>query len=168
MIDHFKSRAGMSVIELVVAMTIFVLLALAAGSLFGTVVKTSNKDRLTQEVQRDGDAVLAQMSRKLKDATTVVPPSLCNATNTNVLSVLVPPAQTRTYDITANQIRYTEGLNPPEILQPPNSTIQSMTFVTTCSGVELKSIQLTANLRRTKGTTNVDLTVKSTVNPRPQ
>lgn len=163
----WRSQAGVTLLELTVAITIFILLALSAGTLYSTVLKTHLKNKLTQDLQRDSDAVLTHMSSKLRTAATVVPPTICNALNANAVSVLAG-TEIRTYDVSNNQIRYTPVPGSSEILLSPGSTVQSLTFFPTCDSGSLKAVKVNAVLARSKGVDIITLTIGSTITTRPQ
>ena len=163
-----RNQSGMSLIELIVAISIFVVVMLASSLLYTTVMQTYLKDKLTQDLQREGDAVLSHMSRNLKEATGLV-------TNSgSTLTVMIPAKSgfgtTRSYLINNGQLIYrNEALTPvDENLLPPGSSATALSYTTTLDGASLKAIRVSATLSKTRGNRTVTLPIATTVIMRPQ
>lgn len=155
--------------ELIVAMSIFMVLLLAATVLYTTTLKTYLKDKVTQDLQREGDSILAHMSRNLKEAISVDTANTDVVTNPNVLTVRLLDNSSRKYYVTGNQIHYV-GENGADVnLQSPNTTTVSLTMAPTVDAEgKLVSVRIRTTLRRIKFGNTVNLDVGSTIGTRPQ
>ncbi|MDP9211970.1 MAG: hypothetical protein M3N59_01695 [bacterium] len=158
----------MTLVELIVAFSIFILLALAAATLYSIMLKTSLQDRLVQELQRDADGAAGHLSRHLKPASAVAAPTVCNAPNANALTVSLGGGQTRRYDLTDGQLRYTNESGQSDIILSPGTTVQGLSFFPTCEGGSLIAVQLDGSLHRSSGGESADLTLDTTITMRSQ
>ena len=162
------NQRGMTLVELIVAVGIFVVVLLGSGLLYITVAQTYAKDKLTQDLQRDGDAVLAHMSRNLKEATGLV----TNSGSSLTVNIPTKPGfgNTRSYLVNSGQLVYrNEALSPiDENLLPPGTTATTLTYATTLDGTALKAIRITGTLSKTRGNKTVTLPITTTVIMRPQ
>jgi prepilin-type N-terminal cleavage/methylation domain-containing protein len=164
-----RDQAGFTLIELVVAMSIFVVLLLAAGVAYGNVVKLYTKDQLTQAIQRDGDSVLAHMSRNLREATAYDAPNSNLVTDPNTLQVRLLSGQTRKYYVASGQLHYVDEAGSDQSLLPPGTTVTSLTFTPAVDTDQaLRSVKISATLRRARGTYATTLNIGSTITTRPQ
>lgn len=167
---HVTARqSGLTLIELLVAVGIFILLALAAGTLYSIILKTSLQDRLVQELQRDADTATGHLSRHLKPATGVATPSICNAENASALTVSIPPGnEFRRYDLAVGRIRYTDETGQSEILVSPGTTVQDLSFFPTCDNGTLVAVKVSGSLHRSGGGETADQGLATTVSMRAQ
>ncbi|MEX1113089.1 MAG: prepilin-type N-terminal cleavage/methylation domain-containing protein [Patescibacteria group bacterium] len=161
-------QSGLTLIELIVAFSIFILLALAAATLYSIILKTSLQDRLVQELQRDVDAVSGHLSGHLKPAIGVASPTVCNVQNADALTVSLSGGQTRRYDISDNRIRYTDESGQSEVLLSPGTTVQDLSFFPTCTDGALAAVRVDGSLRRSSGGESADLMLDTTITTRSQ
>lgn len=168
--NGLRNQRGFSLIELLVAMSIFMVLLVASTTLYSGVLKVNLKDKANQDLQREGDAILSHMSRTLKEAVAVDTANSNFVTNPNVLQVkLVNPAQTRKYYVTGNQLHYVDESGTDTDLLSPGSTDISLTFTPTSDAAgSLVSIRINATLQRIRYGQTVTLPVGSTITTRPQ
>lgn len=162
------NERGISLVEIIVAVSIFVVVALASATLYATVIKVNLKDKLTQDLQREGDEVMAHMSRTLKEATRVDTANSNLTTNPNSLRVFLKSGAARRYYVAGNQVHYVAETGTDENLMAPGSSVTTLTFTPTSDGQDLKSVNVSATLSRTQNQQTVTLTVGTTVNTRPQ
>lgn len=160
---------GFTLIELIVAISIFMVLMLTATALYTTTLKTYLKDKVTQDLQREGDAILAHMSRNLKDVNNVDAANSNFTVNPNVLSVRLADNTSRKYYVSGNQLHFTDESGSTINLQSPGSTTASLTMAPTSDAAsKLVSVKIRTTLRRVKYGNTINLDVGSTVSTRPQ
>lgn len=165
---HANAHHGFTLIELLLAVSIFILLATLSATLLGSVLKTYASDKLTQDLQREADAVLAHMSTNLRVATVYDSANSNLATNPNSLAVKLSTNQGRRYYVTGSQLHYVNESGADENLLQPGTTVTSLIFEPTSENTALKSVKIRATLRRAKGGAVVTSDVGSTVGTRPQ
>lgn len=165
-----KRVGGFTLIELVVAMTIFIVIALASATLYGTIVKINLKNQVTQDVQREGDAIQAHFSQNLKSAVSVDTTNSNFVANPNTLTVKLSGGTTsRKYYVTSSQLHYIDENGTDTILVEPSTTVTSLTFATTSdANNNLKSIKISGTLSRTKNRQTGTYTIATTIDTRPQ
>lgn len=163
-----KGHRGFTIIELLIAVTIVIALALAAATLFASVLKLQVRDKLTQDLQREADAVSEHMSRNLKQAVSVDTVNSNFTTNPNTLTVKLENNQSRKYFVTGSQVHYVNESGTDENLQAPGSTTTSLTFEQSTANQVLQQIKIRGTLRRARGNTVITVDFGTSVSPRPQ
>jgi hypothetical protein len=155
-------------IELLIAATIFIILAVASSVLFSTVLKLSASSKLVEEIQREGDAVVAGFSRNMRD-TVSVDTNLSNfVTNPNALGMKTASGQTRRYFVTNGQLHYVSETGVDQSLLQPGTTVTNLTFTPASDSTGLQVITVRLVLSRTKAGQTQQLDFGSTINTRPQ
>lgn len=165
-----KRQAGVTLIELIVAISIFIVLALASGTLYAMLSKVYLKNQVTQDIQREGDAVLAEMSRNIKEATQLDVVQSNLITNPNTLTVRLKSGSTRKYYVATGQLHYVDENGVDKALLEPGTTVTSLTYgvITGTDGLTLKSVSINGTLSRTKNRQTVNYPMVSSVEMRPQ
>lgn len=165
-------QRGVTLVELIVAVTIAVALIVSSGTLYATVIRVYIKDQINQDIQRESDGIVNQLSTNLRDAKTVNVAQSNFATNPNTLTVDVGTNQTRKYYVTGNQLHFVSEQGVDDLLLQPGTTVTSLTFTPTNITVDgqttLKSIAVAFTLSRTKNTQITTLSTTTTIGTRPQ
>ena len=161
---------GFTLVELVISVSIFMVLMLAAVTLYTTTLKTYLKDKITQDLQRENDAVLAHMTQNLREAVSVDTANSNFTANPNTLTVkLKTTGQSRKYYVTGNQLHYINEAGTDTNLLGPGTTATSLTMTPTSdANSTLKSVKIRGTLSRTKNSLTSTLDLASSVSVRPQ
>lgn len=159
-------QSGFTLIELVVAISIFVLLILAAGTLYVTVIRQQVGDRLVQSLQRESDRVTAHVERNVAEATGVTGGSLCNVESVDLITVATPEGPA-TYRRNGPQIEFTRG-GVTEDLLSPGINAANVRFFPTCDGTELVTLRFKASLSKSASGQSKTTDISTSIGTRPQ
>ncbi len=168
---RLRRDAGLTLIELLVALSIFIIVALASAALYQTILKSYIKDRIVQDLQRESDLVLAHFSQNLKEATTYNTSLSNTSTNPNTLAVNLITNGTRKYYVSGGALRYTDENNNDTALTAPGTTVTSFTVsptYNTSNANALSSVRVQGTLSRTKSNQTASLNFTTTITTRPQ
>jgi prepilin-type N-terminal cleavage/methylation domain-containing protein len=163
-----SGQRGFSLIELVIAVSIFLVLMLGSVTLYTTVLKTNLKDKITQDLQREADFVLASYSQNLREAVSVDAANSNFTINPHILQVNLLSGSNRRYYVTSSQLHYRNEAGVDQTLLQPGTTVSSLTYATTTGADGLKSISIQATLTRTQVRATVSVSIGTTVGTRPQ
>jgi prepilin-type N-terminal cleavage/methylation domain-containing protein len=163
-----RDERGLTLVELIIASTIFAIIAIASAILFSTVLKLSSTSKLVEEIQREGDAVVAGFARNMRD-TVSVDTSLSNfVTNPNTLALKTSGGQTRRYYVLDGQLHYVDESGTDQSLLQPGTTVTNLVFATSSDSSGLQVVTVNLKLARTKAGQTQQLDFGSTINTRPQ
>lgn len=165
---RLADQRGLTLVELLIAMSIFIVIALSSGILFASVLKLSAKSKLVEEIQREGDAVVANYARNLRDTVSVDTANSNFVTDPNTLQVRLSTDQTRKYVVTSGQLHYIGEDGVDQNLLLPGTTISSLTYTPASDSTGLQVVTIRLNLSRTKAGQTQTLNFGSTVSTRPQ
>lgn len=163
-----SDQRGFTLVELITAISIFMVVATASVILFIGVLQLRNKTKVVEEIQREGDSVVSHMSRNLRDAVAVDTANSNFSTDPNSIRVRLADNNFRRYYVTNNQLHYVSESGSDQLLQQPGTTVTSLTFKAGSDTTGLQVITARISLQRTKGNYSQTLTFGSTVNTRPQ
>ncbi len=164
-----NQQAGLTLVELIVAIAIFSVILLATVSLYTTSLKTYVRDKATQDLQREGDAILAHMSRTIKEGTALDAANSNFTSNPNTLSFYINGTQKRKYYVSGSQIHYVDENNNDTDLMSPGSTDIALTFTPTSdTNGNLVAVRIQSTLQRVRYGISTTLNVGSTISTRPQ
>lgn len=163
-----SNQRGFSLVELLIAMTILIIISVASAIIFSATLKLSATSKLVEEIQREGDAVVAGFARNMRD-TVSVDTNLSNfVTNPNALAMKTSSGQTRRYYATNGQLHYVNESGLDQSLLQPGTTVTNLTFTPASDSTGLQVVTVQMRLQRTKGGQTQQLDFGSTVNTRPQ
>lgn len=91
-----KKQHGFTLVELLAVMMAFAIVGSVAGGILITSLRTSNKASVITSVKQNGDFVVTQMSKVLRDARELVNPYPCNILPT-------PPTVAQTVQVITNE-----------------------------------------------------------------
>jgi type II secretory pathway component PulJ len=168
LIRSIRDQRGLSLVEVVIAATILIIVSIASAVIFSSVLKLSATSKLVEEIQREGDAVVAGFARNMRD-TVSVDTNLSNfVTNPNALAMKTSGGQTRRYYVTGGQLHYVSESGQDQSLLQPGTTVTNLTFSPASDSTGLQVITVHLTLSRTKAGQTQQLEFGSTVNTRPQ
>lgn len=162
------SQRGLTLVELIVAGTIFTVIALSSAILFASVLKLGARSKLVEEIQREGDAAVAGMSRNLRDGVSLDTANSVLTGNPQALQIKLSNNQTRKYYVTGGQLHYINESGVDQNLLLPGTTVTSLTFTPASDTIGLQVISAQLTLSRTKAGQTQSLSFGSTINTRPQ
>lgn len=112
------TEQGFTLIELMIALMIFAMLALAGWQIMDSVTKSRDKGKLHQQALSQLDYAYLQLSQDLAQTTNYVAmPTLFNASN-NSGAIANPSAISPTFELTAQQIGFIRFAAPDPRYQP--------------------------------------------------
>lgn len=159
-------QSGFTLIELLVAISIFVLLILAAGTLYVTIVRQQVGDRLVQSLQRESDRVTAHVERNVAEATGVTGGSICNVESVDQITLAAAGGPV-TYRRNGAQIEFIEG-GAIEGLLSPGIAASGVRFFPTCDGIELVTLRFEVSLSKSAAGQTKTTDIATSVGTRPQ
>ncbi|MEX2043324.1 MAG: prepilin-type N-terminal cleavage/methylation domain-containing protein [Patescibacteria group bacterium] len=159
-------QSGFTLIELIVAVTIFILLILAAGTLYVTVVRQQVDDRLTQSLQRESDRVTAHLERNVAEATGVAGVSACNVESVDQITLATDGGPV-TYQRNGAQVEFGKG-GAVENLLSPSVSASGVRFFPTCDGTALVALRFEATLAKSAAGQTETVDISTSVGTRPQ
>lgn len=166
----FTDQRGLTLIELVVAVTIFSVILTVCVTVFTSVLKQNAREKVTLDLQREADGILGNMALNLKEAISIDTANSNFVTDPHVLSVNMETAgQTRRYQVTGGQLHYIDTAGIDTNLMSPGTTVTSLTFTPTSSAEnKLLTVKIRGTITRSKGGQTVTFPLSSSVNTRPQ
>lgn len=168
MIAHAANQRGVTLIELLVAMMIFLIVIAAAVMLYTGVLKVDARTKLTEEIQREGDSIVSHMSRNFRDVVAVDTANSNLSTDPNSIRVRLADNSYRRYYVSSGQLHFVSEAGEDQLLQQPGTTVDSLTFEVGSDTNGLQVISTDISLTRTKNGVTETLEFDSTVNTRPQ
>jgi prepilin-type N-terminal cleavage/methylation domain-containing protein len=126
--NNFKGQTGFTLIELLIFMGIFSILMLAMFQLLTSIFDVQLESQGSASVSADGRYILNRLAYDIKDATSVVSPSLASQSSTLVISNGVT---TKTYSLSNGNIELTNStLGSTDQLNSVNTMVSSLSFLT--------------------------------------
>lgn len=163
-----SAQSGLTLVELIIAVAIFAVVGTASATLYTSVVTLSLKSRLAQDVQRSGDAVLANYSQNLKGAVSL-DSAASNFTSTpHVLAVRLESGQTRRWYVEAGRLHYVSETGTDQTITEPAVSVTALTYAVSSSEGRLTTIRITGTLSTTSGQQTQTYSLASSITPRPQ
>lgn len=137
----FKNEAGVTLMELVVAMGIFTVIMLTATAIFAMVIDGQQNSLASQNIQESMRYALEVMSKEIRTAqkndgsckgnnnyTPDPAKKVFNLSGTNILYFVNKDNICVTYELAGGQIQVTRGVNPSGFLTPAKITISNLVF----------------------------------------
>lgn len=165
---YAANQRGVTLIELIMAMTIFLIVITASVVLYTSVLKIDAKSKLVEEIQREGDSIVSHMSRNLRDIVAVDTANSNFSTQPNSIRVRLANNAYRRYYVSSGQLHFVSETGEDQLLQQPGTTVSTLTFKAGSDTTGLQVITATISLSRTKDGINETLSFNSTINTRPQ
>lgn len=164
-----STQAGFTIIEILIAVTIFALLLTISVTSFAVIAKISAKNKLVQTLERDADAMEAHMTQNLKPAQQIDTATTNTTTNPNNLGVKITGNQVRRYYVTSGVLHYVSEAGADSTLLTPNTTVTALTYTTSTDATgNLTSVRIQGTLSRTSAGQTVTQSIATTVTMRPQ
>ena len=160
------SESGFTLIELLVATSIFILLIVAAGTLYVTVIRQQVDDRLVQSLQRESDRVTAHLGQTVAGATGVSGGFACNVESVDQITLTTSGGPV-TYQRNGAQIEFVKGGVVEDLLSPGISA-SSVRFFPTCDGTALVTLRFKATLSKSASGRTKTTDISTSVGTRPQ
>ncbi len=163
-----RDQRGLSLIELVVSIAVIAALITTSAVLFSVIIKVYAKDKVGQDLQREGDTVMASISQNIKEAVSVDQANSNFTNNPNTLTFRLSNNQTRKYYVSSGQLHYVNESGTDRVILQPGTSVSSLTFTADSDQVGLQVLGVNLGLSRTKYGQTVTYTLASTINTRPQ
>lgn len=161
-----QSQSGVTLIELLIAISIFVLLFLAAATLYATVLRQQVDDRLVQSLQRESERVTGHLEQNVPGTTGVAGSSVCNSENVDQIALAAPDGPVA-YQRNGGQIEFSGG-GATENLVSPGVTASNVRFFPTCDGTKLVSLRFQATLTKSASGKTRTTDISTSIGTRPQ
>lgn len=168
MIGYVRDQRGVTLVELLTAVTILAILLTASAVLYTSIVKIDARTKLTEEIQREGDAVVSHMSQNFRDAVAVDTAGSNFSTQPNSIRFRLADGNYRRYYVSSDQLHFVSESGNDQLLQQPGTTVEELSFKVGSDTTGLQVITATISLAREKDGASETLEFNSTVNTRPQ
>ncbi|HEY8108819.1 MAG TPA: type II secretion system protein [Patescibacteria group bacterium] len=159
-------QSGLTLVELLVAISILTLLILAAGTLYVTVIRQQVGDRLVQNLQREVDRMTAHVERNVATSTEVSGSTTCNLQATDRIDLDSPDGML-SYQRNGSRLEFSKAGSIEEV-SSPGIAVSGVRFFPTCDGTRLVSVKFEATLTKSAGGQTKTTSISTTTGTRPQ
>lgn len=123
-------RRGFTLIEVLLYLGIAAIILSVFSTLFFSLLRVRDQQRVITEVRKEGTRIMQIITQIVRNADQISAPVLGGENNTLSLIVFVPGGGTMTtvIDLLDNQIRLTEGANPPLVLNNTSGVASGLLF----------------------------------------
>lgn len=149
---HSPASRGFTLVEMLAVIIVFIIIGSIMLSILVTTFRTSQKTDTLSQVRENGNYVITQMAKSIRDATGLVAPFPCVTPATvSAMTILTPDHDQITYDCTIppSPTPATIASNSASILDTSSVALNTCSF--TCmqdSASELPIIQINFSLKQ--------------------